>query len=157
MTSINKSVGLLKFLSRLTKTHNLKSTYYLFFIFYAIIKLKSLLGMQLKLQCIPKKLFLYLIMKHGKCNETQVDENLQIICNSKSFNQSKKWFYLCCASSKKKYKVVVIFTDDIPNNCIYTSEILKHNVNRKFNSVTPEEEIYFLSKILTILLVFSKI
>lgn len=146
MISINRSVGLVKLLTQLTKTSNLKPAYYLFFIFYALVKLNFLFKMQLKLLSIPEKLFFYLIMKHGKCNETQVDENLYILCNSKEIDQSKKWFYLCCTESKKKYKVIVVTSDGIPENTILVSETLKYNIDKIFNIENSDETSYFLSK-----------
>lgn len=147
MISTNQVVGLLKFLSQLTKTHNLKSAYYLFFTFFALVKLNQLLKMHLKLHCIPQKLFSYLIMKHGKCNETQLDENLYILCNSNAIDRSKKWFYLCCSTSKQKYKVIVLSIDDVPDNSIYTSESLKLNITRQLSIEKSETTFYFLSKL----------
>lgn len=137
---------LLLYLTQLTKKFNLKSAYYLFFSYYVIVKLEALIKTQLKLYCIPDEIFNFLIMKHIKCGESDVDHNLYVLCNSKTLKKSKNWFYMFCKTSKRKYKVVVIFTNDVPENNIYVSESMKYNVNNRLNSDNAENVPYFLSK-----------
>ena len=146
MHSIKEIIKLLICITQLTRKFNTKPMYGLFFAYYLFIKINKLLKMQLKLCCIPNEIFSLLVMKHGKCNEFLVDSNLFILCNYKTIEKPKNWYYLCCKSSKRKYKVAVIFTDDVPKNTIYVSESMKLNINKRLSIKDSSDCSYLLSK-----------
>lgn len=146
MHSVENVIRLLICLTKLTKTFNSRSAYYLLLTYYILVKSEMLLKTQLKLYCIPDEIFSFLLTKYEKFGESCVDANLYILCNSKAVEKSKNWFHLCCKTSRKRYKVAVVSTDDVADNNIYISESMKFNVNRLLDLEKSNDPSYFLSK-----------
>ncbi|XP_014227870.1 peroxisome assembly factor 2 isoform X1 [Trichogramma pretiosum] len=144
MFSIQQSIGLLVYLSRLTNKFTKKPTRELLFIYFLLKRFQRLLKMELQLYCLPKKLYVTYITKFKECNEKFIDDGLYILCNNKDVDKSKNWFYLCSKKSRKKYKVAVLFVDYLPLNTIYVSEVLKNNLNKHFKAIPEEDSTYFL-------------
>ncbi|XP_031782513.1 peroxisome assembly factor 2 [Nasonia vitripennis] len=144
MNSIKDIIRLVIYQTKLTGNFNSRSTYSLFYIYYVLNKLDHLLRSQLKLKCIPDDIFSFLVMKYGRCNESYIDDNLYILCNSKTVDKSKDWFYLCSKISRKRYKVAVLFTDDVLENNVYISASMKLNISKRLGFENLEEPLIFL-------------
>lgn len=97
--------------------------------YYVLFKLKVLIDMTFNWNIISVESLKHLIKQFHDEKNNYLDSDSCILANVKYFNVvTPKWFYVCSKASLRKYKVLVIPLNNSNTNSIFTSEVMRHNM-----------------------------
>lgn len=114
---------------------------------YVTLRVIRLSRFKIKLNSMHEDEFQRAILKYCKDRNFYADSNSCAFGNVAKSKEFASWFYLCSFVSPKRYKILIINLENIPNDSVYISDVMKFNIDNALMTDSKMSSYYAYSTV----------